>query len=773
MIGQTISHYQIKERLGQGGMGDVFLAEDLRLHRSVALKLLRQRPGCEDEERARLMREARAASALNHPNIAVIYDVEETDTPDGRLYLLSMEYVRGKTLADLAASSSLSLDDILDIVAQAADALAEAHARGVVHRDIKPSNLMVAQGRVKVLDFGLAQMQPRVDDLTWSRDATHAPAGVFAGTPHYMSPEQALGRTLDSRSDIFSLGVVTYELLAGKRPFEGDTFIAIADAILHRDPPPLPARFSDIRLPEVERLTARMLAKDPSSRPRDLREIVVDLQRLRAGTSPIVQAGEWSVAVAGFAGIGEQAEDAWLGTGLSETVTTTLQEIEGLVVWGREQLRESLRRLGVEATELAPEDAVQLGRMIGARWVVAGAYQRLGDQVRVTARIVEVESGRIVRAVKHDGRIDSIFELQDRIVAELAAGLRGSVAAAHEGDETKVVAAYEALSKGLLNIRTDSYESLDRAVVWFERALALDPDYIRAQIELGSAYAQKGDYLVAPELNERAIAIFRRVLETRPRLARVWRELGLALVSQGNIREGVESLRRAVTLAPDDPRVVAGLARGLFIGAGEFKEAATYFERALERSPEAGWYWMQLAHCRALLKDYKKGEKAARRAIALQEAFLSGQQGVQLVGAYMRLGHLLALQGRASEALDAFTSEIAFLEKVDHALRTRIRIELNLRLGAARLALGDREGAQAAFAVGLDAFARRLALGADDPFTRYYAAAIHALRGENDEALDLLERAAASNRAFVVARVRTEPEWDVLRGSPRLARLIA
>ncbi len=775
MIGQTISHYQIKERLGQGGMGEVFLAEDLRLHRSVALKLLRQRPGCEDEERARLMREARAASALNHPNIAVIYDVEETDTPDGRLYLLSMEYVRGKTLADLAASSSLSLDDILDIVAQAADALAEAHARGVVHRDIKPSNLMVAQGRVKVLDFGLAQMQPRVavDDLTWSRDATHAPDGVFAGTPHYMSPEQALGHALDSRSDIFSLGVVLYELLAGKRPFEGDTFIQIADAILHRDPPPLPARFSDIRLPEVERLTARMLAKDPSSRPRDLREIVVDLQRLRAGTSPIVQAGEWSVAVAGFAGIGEQAEDEWLGTGLSETVTTTLQEIEGLVVWGREQLRESLRRLGAEATELAPEDAVQLGRMIGARWVVAGAYQRLGDQVRVTARIVEVESGRVVRAVKMDGRLDAIFELQDRIVAELAAGLRGSVAAAHEGDETKVVAAYEALSKGLLNIRADSYESLDRAVILFERALALDPDYVRAQIELGSAYAQKADYLVAPELAERAIAILRRVLETRPRLARVWRELGLVLISHGNAREGIESLRRALSLAPEDPRIVAGLARGLFIGAGEFKESASYFERALERSPEAGWYWMQLAHCRALMREFKKGEKAARRAIALQEAFLSGQQGVQLVGAYMRLGHLLALQGRAAEAHDAFASEIAFLEKVDHALRTRIRIELHMRLGAARMALGDRAGAEAAFAIGLDAFARRLALGADDPFTRYYAAGIHALRGENDEALELLERAATANRAFIVARARLEPEWEALRGSPRFVRLIA
>lgn len=774
MIGQTISHYQIKERLGQGGMGEVFLAEDLRLHRSVALKLLRQRPGCEEGERSRLMREARAASALNHPNIAVIYDVEETDTPDGRVYLLAMEYVRGKTLNDLSSSTVLSLDDILDIVSQTADALAEAHARGVVHRDVKPSNVMVAQGRVKVLDFGLALMQPRVDDTTWSRDATHGPDGLFAGTPHYMSPEQAMGRTVDSRSDIFSLGVVLYELLAGKRPFEGDTFLQIADAILHRDPAPVAARFSDIRLPEVERLMMRMLAKDPAARPKDLREIVVELQRLRAGASPMVAAGELSVAVAGFAGIGEQAEDAWLGTGLSETVTTALQDIEGLAVWGREQLRESLRRLGAEATELAPDDAVQLGRMIGARWVVAGAYQRLGDQVRVTGRVVEVESSRVVRAVKIDGRMDAIFELQDRVVADLAAGLRGSVAEAHEGDDTKVVAAYEAYSKGLLNMRADTYESLDRAILLFERALALDPDYMRAQIELGAAYAQKGDYLVAPEYRERSIVILRRVLETRPRLARVWRELGLALISHGAVKEGIDALRRAVSLTPDDSRVLAGLGRGLLVGTADFKEAEIIFARSVERNPEAGWYWLQLAHTRALLRDFKRGEKAAKRAIELQEAFLSGQQGIHLVGAYMRLGHLFSLQNRFEEARDAFLSEINFVERVDHALRLRIRIELHTRLGGAYLGAGQRDRAEEAFEIGLDAYAQRIALGADDPLTRYYAAAIHALRGENDEALELLERAADSeNRAFVLARARIEPEWDGLRRTERFQRLIA
>jgi serine/threonine protein kinase len=360
MIGTTISHYRVIERLGQGGMGEVYLAEDTRLHRQVALKLLR--PHGEDGGEARLFNEARAASALNHPNIAVIYDVEVTTLDGGSVYLLAMEYVPGRTLADLIAASALSLDDILDIGAQAAEGLAEAHERGVVHRDIKPTNLMVAQGRVKILDFGLARLQPVIspDAPTWTRDDAH-PAG-FAGTLHYMSPEQALGKALDGRSDIFSLGVVFYEMLAGRRPFDGDNLVQVADAILHRDPPPLPVRFSDPRFPEVERLVQRMLTRAREERVSDLHDVATVMNRLRSGV--LVPApsdvGE-RVAIAGFANLTGHGADEWLGTGLAETVTAALQEVDGIDVWGRERLRENLRKLGVESGELAEEDAAQLG----------------------------------------------------------------------------------------------------------------------------------------------------------------------------------------------------------------------------------------------------------------------------------------------------------------------------------------------------------------------------------------------------------------------------
>ena len=776
MIGTTISHYKILEKLGEGGMGEVYLAEDTRLHRPVALKMLRSGMCCGEEERAALLREARAASALNHPHIAVIYDVEETETVDGNAWLLAMEYVPGKTLAQHAAESPLPLDEILELVCQAASALGEAHRRGVVHRDIKPSNLMVAQGRLKVLDFGLALQRPNAPDaLTWSRDPALGRKGELAGTLFYMAPEQALGRTVDARSDVFSLGVVLYELLAGERPFAGASTVELIDAILHRDPPALPPRFADARLPAIELLLRRMLAKEPAQRVADFGEVCAEITRLQAAAVPQAAPGTLSVAVAGFANITGRAEDEWIAAGLAETVTAALREVEGLEILGRERVAEQLRKIGEQngAGEWVGERAVRLGRLLGARWVLAGGVQRSGDQVRATAQVVEVESGRVARAVRADGRADAIFALQDRVVSELVSDLKTSVAALHQGDETRVVAAYEALSKGLLNMRADTYESLERGILFFERALALDPEYLRAQLELGNALAQKAEHLVSPELQERALVVLRRVIERQPRLPRGWRELGATLVAMGRVEEGRQALERALALAPTEASILAAMGRAHFLGAGDFAAAADYFERATLHNPGAGWYHLQLAHCTTLLRHLERAERAARRAIALQEASLSGQQGVHIVGGYMRLGHVMALRGRYGEARDAFRSELAWLERADHALRSRILIELHMRLGAAHLALRETTRGREELATALEYFDRRVALGADEPFTRYYAAATRALRGESEEALRLLEPSLAARPAYMRARARIEPEWESLRDDERFRALLA
>ncbi len=519
-----------------------------------------------------------------------------------------------------------------------------------------------------------------------------------------------------------------------------------------------------------------MLAKDREARHPGMREVLEDLAAVRAGARPrglAPPAAVPSVAVLSFVNITGSGEDDWLGTGIAETVTADLKALPGLAVLGRERVGEALRKLGVDPALAGEELAVRVGRETGAAFVLSGGFQRAGDAVRITARLTEVGTGTIVHTVKIDGRFAQIFDLQDRVVRELAGALRpGRDEAAQAPDETQVIEAYEAFSKGVLNVRVESYEALDRAVFFFERATSLDPGYARAHLELGSAWATKAQYLGIPELQARALASFRRALELRPGLVRAWREMGATLVSLGRVDEGVESIRRALEIDGDDTGALGSMGRALFVGHARFREAAGFFERALGRNPQAGWYALQLAHCLALLRDFERGEAVARRAVALQEELFSGQEGIVIVGAHMRQGHLAALQERFVEALEHFERELAFLQRVDHALRGRIQIELHLRLGSACLGLGQAERARAAFALALDAFEQRLRLGADEPFTRYYAACVHARRGETGAALDCLEKAAREARPFTIERARIEPELASLRDEPRFRALL-
>jgi TolB-like protein len=780
MIGETLSHYRVLERLGSGGMGDVYRAEDLRLRRDVALKTLRA-DAVEPDTTRRLLAEARAASALNHPNIAVVYEANEVEHQGRRIGYIAMEYVEGTTVAALASLGPLDLDRILDIGAPIADALAEAHAQGLVHRDLKPSNVMVTPGgRVKVLDFGVAQQRDtRVaapDEATRTVDLT-AGLAVMVGTLPYVAPEQATGREVDGRADMFSLGVMLYELACGKRPFAGNNAAQLLEAILREEVPPFPNLHRDARLPQVERVVRRMLARDPERRFAGLGEVRDALATIRGGgrlPDAIDETrGTNTIAVAGFVNISGNPEDDWLGAGISETLTADAGQLEGLSVIARERVSEVLKTLAQRPGEHGEGVLLQAGRELSARWIVSGGFQRSGDAVRVTASVTDVATGQLVGTARVDGRLQAVFELQDRLVRELANTLRAAVApAATAGPETDVVEAYEAFSRGLLNRRAETFESLDRAVWLFERAVSVDPAYARAHLELGAAYATKAGYLSMPELRGRAVSSLRRAIELQPGSARAWRELGSVLVDMCQDTEGMAAIRRALAIDPEDASACSAMGRALFIGRARFAEATEWFARALERNPKGGWYALQLAHSASLIRDFALGERTARKAVELQEASLSGREGLFIVGAYMRAGHLDALQGRHAEAVANFEREIDFLVRSDHALRSRILVELNARLGASYLELGEARKAHAVFNVALENFDRRVRLGADDPFTRYYAAAIHALRGDAEPALAFLERALSQQRAFTAARARIEPEFDRLRDDPRFQRLL-
>jgi len=287
MLGETIGHYRLTDRLGAGAMGEVYLAEDTRLHRPVALKMLPVGASEDEAAAARLVREARVASALTHPNIAVIYEIGEVEREGRRHGFIAMEYVPGRTLAQIASERQLEVGEILGIARQVADALAEAHERGVVHRDIKPGNVMVTdRGVVKVLDFGLAKYAPAGSETaTWS--GTHRlleQPGAVIGTLAYMSPEQARGGVVDERSDVFSLGVLLYELLEGRCPFTGRNAVELLDAILREPPPPLVGHEGPLAR-ELGRVVLRMVEKERAGRHPDMAAVRRDLDSLLLGRS--------------------------------------------------------------------------------------------------------------------------------------------------------------------------------------------------------------------------------------------------------------------------------------------------------------------------------------------------------------------------------------------------------------------------------------------------------------------------------------------------------
>jgi tetratricopeptide (TPR) repeat protein/predicted Ser/Thr protein kinase len=784
VVGTTIQHYRIGERLGSGGMGEVYRGEDTRLGRSVALKFLPASLKSDPESRARFLNEARAASMLRSPNIAVTYDIGEEEGAD----FIVMEYVDGELLSSRVAKGPLPVREVVDVGLQVADALDEAHTRGIVHRDIKSGNLMrTERGLVKVLDFGLAKFLSQNS----AREVTQAQmtmAGIVVGTVSYMAPEQALGRPVDHRADLFSLGVVLFELVTGSMPFEGTTPTEIIDRILHESPPRA-SRFAPLVPPALDAIIARALEKDPDFRYQRARDMYHDLKQLadvldaassRASNriAAAVAPGpvENSVAVMTFANITREPADDWIGTGIAETVSSDLKNIHGLTIIGRARVYDALRNLSTDA-HLKDTLAIDIGRRLGATWVVVGGYQRIGTMVRITANFVEVATGAVRRTVKLDGAIDDIFALQDKIVFELSQGLNLALERTEIADierqETLSVAAYESYARGMMNLRQATRDSLDRAIAAFQDATHHDPEYARAWAALGGAYGLKGDFLSIPDMVNQAIEIERRALSIDPELAdaRMW--LGSGLLRIGRTDEAIAEIREALRLDPDNGQAYQGLARAYWVGKGDFKAAIPLFDRAIALNPEAGYSYLQLALLLAWEGQLERAEDICRRAVELQEQYISGNLGLQIVGAHSRLGYVHYLKGEYDEALREYERELAFIGAGDHALRERTQLELNIKIGAVYLQQGRRDEAERHFGRALKSFDSRVANGADDSFTRYYVACLHALRGDRERALESLERVAKVNPELTAARARVDVDLASLRDEPRFQALLS
>lgn len=758
--GSNISHYKIVTQIGVGGMGEVYLAEDTSLGRNVAIKFLSDEFSDDQDALARFVTEAKAVSALNHPNILTVHEIGEEENSR----FIVTEFIEGETIrSKLEHEHRLPVDAVLKTGAQVAAALAAAHQAGIIHRDIKPENIMIrTDGLAKVLDFGLAKLtagdEPDVDRDAETKILTNTQAGMMLGTVAYMSPEQARGARLDVSTDIWSLGCVLYEMLTGEKAFHGESMADVFADIIHKEPTPVADQRSDSPR-ELDRMIGKALCKRSEDRYGSMAEMLGDLKQIETkllveaelGKSgehfDIAPAGQISdtasIAVLRFSDISTDKDGTYFSDGLTEEIIMNLSKLRELRVVSHGYAVRFAKE-GKSYSQVASE--------LGVRYLLDGSVRRHGKDLRITAQLVDATQDAYLWAETYRGTLEDIFEIQEKVAVEIVRGLQIGLSPDEQQNlkrrYTDNTEAFQLYLQGRFFWNRRSEGSIRTAIRYFEKAIAIDDRYALAWAGIADSYSLLGEYghIERKILYPKARAAVEKALEIDDNLAEVHTSLAsLLMLSEWNWAGAEREFMRALELNPNYATAHHWYS-GWLINMGRLDEALKMISRAADLDPISQAIVKDKGITLYYRRDYEAAIELAETTLELDAEFATAHRLMSL-----------SLQGlkRFDEAID---------ENARWGELTRNKLETMISLAQIHAAAGNVNEAKQ-----LISKAEKSRLRSEN--TNRGRALIYAALGEANAAFEYLDKSFAAREESLLS-IKVDPKFDAIRSDPRLRELL-